>query len=444
MARLEAQSKLLYYPTPSPIIALIASWFRAPAPYRAIDPCCGKGEALAQLIGELGAQAETWGVELSRSRAAVARQCLDVVLPTDFYKIRWDRSSVSLGFNNPPYDWSSYRDREGKAVRHERLFVRKTTHGIAPGGHQVIVIPRNQLGDEKLARHLAGYYTRIEVRRFPDDLYERFKQVVVFALHRREKYKPPAKTQIEALTDLAKEGEISVLKAGSGDVEIPPTPPGNHRFQYTPVEPQDLVQAAQRVNLLTTRAYRRRTYVRPVGAPINPALPEKIGHISMEISSGEVGVVPFDDLLAKGSVWKVEERQERAQYDQGGDYSHTDVEVRERLETRIAIVHRDGRVELLTDRKTVGDFISKHADRIADALLVRNRPTYDFKPKKREWEIAGRVAKGLPRLPGREARGLFDVQKHLSIAAARVMRRYGQAILNAEMGFGVRPAKLLV
>ena len=53
MARLEAQSKLLYYPTPPSVVELVASWFRAEGTTRLVDPCCGKGEALAQ-FGKFG------------------------------------------------------------------------------------------------------------------------------------------------------------------------------------------------------------------------------------------------------------------------------------------------------------------------------------------------------------------------------------------------------
>ena len=48
MARLESQSKLLYYPTPNTIAATLATWFTSPHRTRIADPCCGTGEALAR------------------------------------------------------------------------------------------------------------------------------------------------------------------------------------------------------------------------------------------------------------------------------------------------------------------------------------------------------------------------------------------------------------
>ena len=135
MARLEAQSKLLYYPTPLSVVDLITTWFKADHPVRLADPCCGTGEALRLFADVLGVKTETWGVELSHSRAAQAAQVLDHVLPTSFYAMtpsKWSSASVGLVFNNPPYDWSDIVERDEKGrerrVRHELFVVRGKRH----------------------------------------------------------------------------------------------------------------------------------------------------------------------------------------------------------------------------------------------------------------------------------------------------------------------------
>ena len=74
--RLAAQAKGGFYPTPEKVVDFIATLIRAPAGYyyrnreviRILDPCCGAGEAVAQL-GERLTQdntmpIETYGVEL--------------------------------------------------------------------------------------------------------------------------------------------------------------------------------------------------------------------------------------------------------------------------------------------------------------------------------------------------------------------------------------------
>jgi len=194
------------------------------------------------------------------------------VLPTSFYHVTWSPNSVSLAFDNPPYDWSPMRDEHGKAIRHERLFVIQTTGRIAPGGHQVIIVPRAMLGDESLARHLAGWYERCLALRFPDPDYAAFEQVVILATGKRAEYRHPGRDEIEALTNLV-EAEIPALAAGDARFAIPPSPKGDFKFAYTPTEPLDLLRAARQCSLLKSPEFQRLTYVRPVGAPFTPAMP---------------------------------------------------------------------------------------------------------------------------------------------------------------------------
>jgi tRNA1(Val) A37 N6-methylase TrmN6 len=84
MARQEAQSKLLYYPTSEQVVDLAATWFSNPQRSRLADPCAGEGEALARFKARIGGEAETWGVEISYTRAEQARRVIDVVLPASF------------------------------------------------------------------------------------------------------------------------------------------------------------------------------------------------------------------------------------------------------------------------------------------------------------------------------------------------------------------------
>ncbi len=147
MARLAARAKLLYYPTPASVVDKISSYFHATAPYRVCDPCAGTGEALTGLVTGIGqADVETWGIELSYSRAAEAEEKLDKVLPVSFYSVRWGSRTTSMIFNNPPYDWSQREDTGGRKIRHERLFVIESTPRLVDGGHQIIIIPQEHVG----------------------------------------------------------------------------------------------------------------------------------------------------------------------------------------------------------------------------------------------------------------------------------------------------------
>ena len=87
--RLAAQAKGGFYPTPPRVVDLIAELIHTPSGHynrgretlRILDPCCGAGEALAQLAQRLdrpnAIPIETYGVELHRDRAQEAEERLD-------------------------------------------------------------------------------------------------------------------------------------------------------------------------------------------------------------------------------------------------------------------------------------------------------------------------------------------------------------------------------
>lgn len=455
MARPEAQSKLLYYPTPESVVELIASHFSATDLIRVADPCCGKGEALKQFAKSFNVPVWTWGVELSYSRAEAAKAVLNQVLPVSLYNLTdryWSPASVSAIFNNPPYDWSEWMEKingKERRLRHENVFVERSTPRIVPGGHQVIIIPKGMLGDpamtgqdnvERMARHLLGWYEQISIARFPDGEYERFKQVVVFAVSKRQKYQPAAKAAIDEITLLADPAvDIPALEVGVGEFIIPSAPTGA-KFIYQPINPVDLVRAANVCSPVKTDEFQRRMHVRPLGAQFSPAMPLSVGHLTMLITGQESGVLHIEEtgktVLVKGMSRKVIEAVEVEQTDDKGKVTGYEEQEKERHVATLTVAHPDGKVEMLSDPKSVGDFITAHAEKIADAILERNNPTYDYRPTKSEWHVTGRSALGLPALPGRTEKGLFDMQRHFAIAAARVMQKHGVCIMNAEMGFG--------
>ena len=86
--RLAALAKGGFYPTPPNVLDLVAGAVHMPSSHygcretvRILDPCCGAGEALAQLAERLGGPGgipiETFGVELHAERAEQARERLD-------------------------------------------------------------------------------------------------------------------------------------------------------------------------------------------------------------------------------------------------------------------------------------------------------------------------------------------------------------------------------
>ena len=95
--RLAAQAKGGFYPTPPRVVDLIAELIHTPSgsynrgreTLRILDPCCGAGEALAQLAQRLdrpnAIPIETYGVELHRDRAQEAEERLDHALASDLF-----------------------------------------------------------------------------------------------------------------------------------------------------------------------------------------------------------------------------------------------------------------------------------------------------------------------------------------------------------------------
>jgi len=429
-----------YVPTPERLPADIASWFTAPKAVRIADPAAGTAQALKDFSDALNAPVEKWAIELSPFRAEEARANADAVLAASFYNVRWAPRSVSLVYNNPPYDDSDKRDPQtGRYVRHEQLFMIRCTHHLVPGGHQIGIVPRKMLGDEKLVRHLLGWYEEVFVMRFPDGLYEQFKQIVIFCIGRRTRYVPTTKHKFDLL-HMCYQGEdkvcLPVLTRGNGEFVIPEKPKGKLTFNFKPVNDNQLVTMAYNMSPLDSTQWKRMTYVPPMGAPINPAIPPKVGHLAMQISSNDAGVMRMNGKIAKGTVHKVMVEDRTPQKDKDGVYSSTKVEQIEKLQTQIAIVNDDGSTELITDGTEVAGFITEHASEMGDVLMGRNAPTYNFDPTPDEWATTGRIATRFKPLPGRKERGLFKMQKDTTIAVSRVMRKYGHGILNFEMGTG--------
>ena len=267
--------------------------------------------------------------------------------------------------------------------------------------------------------------------------------MVVLACKKRQKYQPPKKDDIDGDQSLPVTKLLPWMFCTKGDGRyiIPPIPTGKANFVYTPVDPGQLLQLGVQCSPIGTPAYQHATYVRPIGAAFTPAMPLSVGHITMLIAGQETGVLTLssDDgtpILVKGMSRKVVDVSSSDHTNDKGQYSHTTVNEREKHVATITIAHTDGKLEMLQSSSDVGDFITKYADPIADAILERNQPLYELQPDGTEWQVTAKSAKGLPPLPNRKEKGLFDVQRHFAIGSARVMKAKRHCILNCEMGFG--------
>ncbi len=163
--RLAAQAKGGFYPTPPRVVDLIADLIHTPSGYynrgrntlRILDPCCGAGEALAQLAQRLdrpdALPIQTYGVELHRDRAQEAEERLDHALASDLFQTSIANGAFGLLLLNPPYDY----DSEDKRTEH--AFLTHCTRYLADGGLLVFIVPRQRLGVS--ARYLSTHYGRM-------------------------------------------------------------------------------------------------------------------------------------------------------------------------------------------------------------------------------------------------------------------------------------------
>ena len=169
--RLAAQAKGGFYPTPPRVVDLIAELIDTPTgaydrgrnTLRILDPCCGAGEALAQLAQRLdrpnAIPIETYGVELHRDRAQEAEERLDRALASDLFATSIANGAFGLLLLNPPYDWDSADKRT------EHAFLTHCTRYLADGGLLVFIVPRQRLAVS--ARYLSTHYGRMRCWAFP-------------------------------------------------------------------------------------------------------------------------------------------------------------------------------------------------------------------------------------------------------------------------------------
>jgi rubredoxin len=476
--RLEGQSKLGYYPTPPLTLNLLLTWLSAPdgGLRRYLDPCAGKGEALGAVAAAHG-PAETYGIELSDVRAVEARDALTHVINAGYeYAVLTDET-FSLVLLNPPYDGENIT---GSGARMEETFLINTTSRLVPDGVLIYLIPHARM-NEKITRHLAGWYRDLRCFRMPADEYAVFKQIIVFG-QRRADYQAPSGDALRAVQAWADAGlitgyaevealdpdtgktkktrqpvlaELPYLGAGAGEYAIPVSPlKGKHgasfRFQYMVVSDDDMLREAEDAagRLLASREWR--DLVTPTAPKtITPAMTPKKGHIGPQMLSGLLGTnlvtSPADrqPVALKGHIHKRRfvvqgDALELLDDDMPADDKKSRlrrVEIKEKFEAVMMTLGADGTLTEHRDPAEIGRLLEQHVRELAEIVQVRNVPRYDLKPDAWEWAVFDPLSRER-KLPGRNETGLTDFQRHLAIALGRLCLATGAGLANAEMGSG--------
>jgi hypothetical protein len=170
MARLASEAKMGFYPTPERSLREIIQWIEIEGGYgyiqsnsqnrftfHLLDPCCGNGEALQDVV-RYQYKAATWGIELDIERAMEASNNLDNVIQCSIFDARVNPlGSMGLLWLNPPY---STEDRE----RVEIKFLKHSMKWLATDGLLIFIVPETIL-DEKNLNWIGQHFYDITVMR---------------------------------------------------------------------------------------------------------------------------------------------------------------------------------------------------------------------------------------------------------------------------------------
>ena len=307
--RLAAQAKGGFYPTPDRVVDMIADLIHTPTTYyhgdrdtlRILDPCCGAGEALAQLAerpDRPNAQPiETYGVELHRDRAEDAADRLDHALAADLFATSIANGAFGLLLLNPPYDW----DSADKRVEH--AFLTHCTRYLVDGGLLIFIVPRQRLAVS--ARYLSTHYGRMRCWAFPDPEREVFDQVVLFG-YRKTDPVPEAHAEKRVLEWAF--GEPEPLRSYPYPEFSPPTTPsGDILFATRTVDPVAAAAEARRTGLWAS------TEITDTLWPARdnrtrPLMPLRKGHMAMLVAAGFLDNLTLEAdgrrILVKGRTSK--------------------------------------------------------------------------------------------------------------------------------------------
>ncbi len=314
--RLKGQVKMGYYPTPDSVVQLIRPRLVLPQePFAALDPCCGTGAALKDLVN--GSGAVTYGIELDIERAREATGTLDSVAKGAFELAKVPRNAFGLVLLNPPYDWETGSE---ETSRKEYKFLRDAAPALISGGILVYIIPQIRFG-RSIARYLDYAFDRIGMARFPDKEYSRFGQMVVVA--RKKLVKSTSEAAFTKLLSLATSANLPVLSDIQDTWEVPATQP-RLAVEGVACFPEEAERVAQTSTVLDAL---KQSVVPRDQAEIRgqPPTPLHKGHISLLLAAGHldgyVGEGP-DTHLVRGTVTK-EEREISSEETDSGEETHT-------------------------------------------------------------------------------------------------------------------------
>ena len=332
---------------------------------------------------------------------------------------------------NPPYDWEGQRDDDEKQERQEYLFLKSNMGKLRIGGLLVYVIPHQTLAQPKLQRFLAGHLDLLTVYAFPEDEYEQFRQLVIFGYRRKLDKHPDIKDNVAMLERYAQDEMPPELTADSRIWKVPATakPATDISFYKFSLTRDQLLKVVGESGMYSREEWREQRKIKTM-EDFRPAVPMRPGHLSMLLLSGILRTMSLNNggLLVKG---RVEKREEQTYGDE------EEAIYQEKFYTKLFVLHANGRHEVIDNEDSFQGFMQTYSPEMARILEERFKPLYTS-PTQEEWDKLAPLMQ-TKRLPGRVDAGLLDAQKHMVIAASRVLQVHKTATIVAEMGSGKGP-----
>ncbi|MGD0915821.1 MAG: DUF6094 domain-containing protein [Thermodesulfobacteriota bacterium] len=358
MARLESIAKMGYYPTPEALTPIITKYLKPKdqGTIRIFDPCTGEGTAL-KTIGDY-LKAETYGIEIDKKRGKEAQNKLTRCLITDYKAIQITPKFASLLWLNPPYDWAAREGELERSERYERTFLRDTTKYLTTGGVLVYLIPLKRL-DGTIVKMLSYRFEKIRLYKFPEELYQRFKQIVLFGVLKKS---PSTDENLCEYLNNAGAGEIPLPylpETPEQIYEVPPSPQlKKFLFRTLEMNPQELEKEINWYGL--NEEIERMNTIHSLSEKMTSIMPLRHGHLAQLIACGFIKGVVFDKdqknpLIVKGRTKKaVDYRIEK----EGNTEKHIETE---RLVITINAINPQG--EILTIQERREPYVTQNQDR---------------------------------------------------------------------------------
>jgi hypothetical protein len=296
--RLAGQAKAGFYPAAPEAVDVAIERLRVQdANTPMLDPCAGKGAALARIAKKLNVSpGYVYAIELDEGRGRDLQTAYmtvprgNVLTPASFEGCRATHSSFSFMWVNPPYD-----NEMGGGRRLEYAFLQRATGWLRPHGVLALIVPEGQTESRDIQRQLATWYEQLSIRPFPEQV-RHYNEVIVLGVKRGK----PADDKHIKSDWLGR----ATVEWGDPDTtyDIPQGEPPAvfQKVEYTPTE---LLSAMGKSPL------RKRLQPPPEMPLPSPPLALGTGHIALLLAAGHLdGVVRPDGEaphVVRGTASKV-------------------------------------------------------------------------------------------------------------------------------------------